>query len=140
MAEPDCQQAQVELTCHQLRHTFARRLAEQGMPIDSLAKLLGHQSIQTTQLYIDGADPTVRHDFLTALEKASLASPADQTLRLEHLSPSAGPTRSEHVDPVELVDQLSHLTADLPGICPAWTPSLVSPAAPLVQPGSITAG
>jgi integrase/recombinase XerD len=111
-----CQQAQVELTCHQLRHTFARRLAEQGMPIDSLAKLLGHQSIQTTQLYIDGADPTVRHDFLAALEKASLASPADQTLTLEHLSPSAGPTRSEHVDPVELVDQLSHLTADLP----AW--------------------
>jgi site-specific recombinase XerD len=38
-----CQQAQVQVTCHQLRHTFARRLAERGVPIDSLAKLLGHQ-------------------------------------------------------------------------------------------------
>jgi site-specific recombinase XerD len=45
-----CRQAQVQVTCHQLRHTFARRLAEQGLPIESLAKLLGHRSIQTTQL------------------------------------------------------------------------------------------
>jgi site-specific recombinase XerD len=111
-----CQQAQVQLTCHQLRHTFARRLAEQGMPIESLAKLLGHQSIQTTQLYIDGADPTVRQDFLTALEQASLVRPVEPTLTPPHGLPSAGPARPEHVDPVELVDQLSHLTADLP----AW--------------------
>lgn len=111
-----CQQAQVQLTCHQLRHTFARRLAEQGMPIESLAKLLGHQSIQTTQLYIDGADPIVRQDFLTALEKASPASPVEQTLTPAHWLPSADRTRTEQVDPVELVDQLSHLTADLP----AW--------------------
>jgi site-specific recombinase XerD len=66
-----CQRAQVHVTCHQLRHTFARRLAEQGLPIESLAKLLGHGSIQTTQLYIDGADPTVRHDFLKAMKKAT---------------------------------------------------------------------
>lgn len=111
-----CQQAQVQLTCHQLRHTFARRLAEQGMPIESLAKLLGHQSIQTTQLYIDGADPTVRQDFLTALAKASPASFVEPTLTPAHGLPSAGPTRPEPVDPVALVDQLSHLTTDLP----AW--------------------
>lgn len=109
-----CQQAQVELSCHQLRHTFARRLAEQGMPIESLAKVLGHQSIQTTQLYIDGADPTVRQDFLTALEKASPVWPVQPTVTAAHLMPAASPTRSELVDPVALVDQLSHLTADLP--------------------------
>jgi integrase/recombinase XerD len=28
-----CERAGVRLTCHQLRHTFARRLAEQGMPV-----------------------------------------------------------------------------------------------------------
>jgi integrase/recombinase XerC len=43
--------AEVDLTCHQLRHTFARRLAEHNMPIDSLAKLLGHANLQTTQCY-----------------------------------------------------------------------------------------
>jgi site-specific recombinase XerD len=95
-----CQQAQVQLTCHQLRHTFARRLAEQGMPIESLAKLLGHQSIQTTQLYIDGADPTVRQDFLRALEQASPAWPDEPTGTSAQGVPAAGPTRSERLDPV----------------------------------------
>ena len=33
-----CKQAGLQLTCHQLRHTFARRLAEHKMPIESLAK------------------------------------------------------------------------------------------------------
>jgi site-specific recombinase XerD len=89
-------------------------LAEQGMPIESLAKLLGHQSIQTTQLYIDGADPTVRQDFLSALEKASPAWPGEPTVTSAQLVPTASPTRAEPLDPVALVDQLSHLTADLP--------------------------
>ena len=39
------------------------------MPIDSLAKLMGHNDLQTTQRYIDGADLTVRDDFLTTMEK-----------------------------------------------------------------------
>jgi site-specific recombinase XerD len=32
-----CQKTGIRITCHQLRHTYARRLVEQGMPIDSLA-------------------------------------------------------------------------------------------------------
>jgi site-specific recombinase XerD len=55
-----CQKAGVQLTCHQRRHTFARRLVEHGMPVDSLAKLLGHTDLQTTQRYIDGACPHQR--------------------------------------------------------------------------------
>ena len=66
-----CQQAEVQLSCHQLRHTFARRLVEHQLPIDSLAKLLGHNNLQTTQRYIDGADPTVRNDFLEAIQQVN---------------------------------------------------------------------
>src|SRR5258708_37613907 len=69
-----CQIANVQISCHRLRHTFARRLVENGLPVDSLARLLGHNQLQTTQRYIDGADPTVRSDFEVAmaqLEKAS---------------------------------------------------------------------
>ena len=115
-----CQEAQIQLTCHQLRHTFARRLAEHGMPIDSLAKLLGHRSIQTTQLYIDGADPTLRQDFLTAMEQATTA----ETITAETITSSSPPdlfqsvpsAPDERPDPVAIIDQLSHLGADLP----AW--------------------
>jgi len=66
-----CHSTGVTLTCHQLRHTFARRMVENGLPVDSLAKLLGHNDLQSTQRYIDGADPTLRADFsaaMTALE------------------------------------------------------------------------
>ena len=62
-----CQAAGVRLTCHQLRHTFSRRLVEHGLPVDSLAKLLGHSHLQTTQRYIDSADPTLRADFDAAM-------------------------------------------------------------------------
>lgn len=62
-----CQAAGVKFSCHQLRHTFGRRLSENGLPIDSLAKLLGHNRLETTQRYIDGADPTVRNDFTVAM-------------------------------------------------------------------------
>lgn len=112
-----CQQAQVQLTCHQLRHTFARRLAEQGMPIDSLAKLLGHRSIQTTQLYIDGADPTVRHDFLSAIEEATRAAanpPETTSASAPDLFQSVSPAPQERPNPEAIADQVSHLAADLP--------------------------
>lgn len=112
-----CQQAHVQVTCHQLRHTFARRLAEHGLPIDSLAKLLGHRSIQTTQLYIDGADPTVRHDFLRAMAQATPveANPPETTLWPPNdLFQSVSPAPDARPDPVAIADQLSHLAADLP--------------------------
>ena len=63
-----CHSTGVTLTCHQLRHTFARRMVENGLPVDSLAKLLGHNDLQSTQRYIDGADPTLRADFTAAMK------------------------------------------------------------------------
>ncbi|SHF17903.1 tyrosine-type recombinase/integrase [Alkalibacter saccharofermentans] len=36
---------------HALRHTFATRLIENGVPITTVSKLLGHSSIQTTEIY-----------------------------------------------------------------------------------------
>jgi integrase/recombinase XerC len=73
-----CRVAGVYLTCHQLRHTFSRRMVENGLPVDSLARLLGHNDLQSTQRYIDGADPTVRDDFagaMSALEATLNSAP-----------------------------------------------------------------
>ena len=39
------QQAGVHTTAHKLRHTLATRLINQGMPIHSLRKMLGHQRL-----------------------------------------------------------------------------------------------
>lgn len=38
-------------SCHSLRHTFAKRLAENGIRLEEIAKLCGHASIQTTMIY-----------------------------------------------------------------------------------------
>ena len=61
-------------TAHQLRHTCARWLAEGYMPLLSLASFLGHSDMQTTQRYINGANPALRKDYEQAFNKA-LTSP-----------------------------------------------------------------
>jgi len=73
-----CQTAGVSFSCHQLRHTFGRRLAENGLAVDSLARLLGHSQLQTTQRYIDGADPMVRADFGAAMKALETSLIRDQ--------------------------------------------------------------
>jgi site-specific recombinase XerD len=57
----------VTITCHQLRHTFARQLVEHDLPVTTLAKLMGHSALSTTQVYIAGADPQVRQAYQTAM-------------------------------------------------------------------------
>ena len=108
----------VHLTCHQLRHTFARRLAEHEMPVDSLAKLMGHKGLQTTQLYIDGADPSVRRDFHQAMQRAAFWPEAAQNGDARPLtSPpvlSAPLPANERPDLEAVLDRLSYLTASLP--------------------------
>lgn len=39
-------------TCHTLRHTFCRRLAEQGTRLEQIADLAGHKSLETTRGYV----------------------------------------------------------------------------------------
>lgn len=39
---------------HALRHTFATRLVEENVPLTTVKEILGHSSIQTTQLYTHG--------------------------------------------------------------------------------------
>jgi len=44
---------------HVLRHTAATRLFQRGVPLKIVADLLGHQSIDTTQIYTKVDVPTL---------------------------------------------------------------------------------
>ena len=62
------QQAGVHVSPHRLRHTLATRLINEGMPIHSLRKLLGHQHLSTTQRYACIYDETLYRQFRTAID------------------------------------------------------------------------
>jgi site-specific recombinase XerD len=62
-----CRKAGVWITCHQLRHTFARQLTDAGMPVTSLQQLLGHARIRTTQVYMHVSNRKVQADFQAAV-------------------------------------------------------------------------
>ena len=40
------------VTSYTIRHSFATTLKEQGVPIEMISELLGHQSTKTTQIYL----------------------------------------------------------------------------------------
>jgi site-specific recombinase XerD len=63
------QQAGVQVSPHRLRHTVATRLINQGMPIHSLRKLLGHQYLNTAQVYARIYDETLYEQFKTAMSR-----------------------------------------------------------------------
>jgi integrase/recombinase XerC len=71
------QQAGVQVSCHQLRHTFARQLVEHDLPVTTLSKLLGHECLSTTQVYLTGADPHVRQDYAAAMAQWETPLPPD---------------------------------------------------------------
>lgn len=68
-------QVGVELTPHQLRHTFARQALEAGMPLSSLGKLLGHADLDTTLVYTAGADPELNQVYQQTMARLT-ATPA----------------------------------------------------------------
>jgi site-specific recombinase XerD len=62
-----------DLSPHVLRHTFCRRLAEQGVRLEEIAALAGHESIETTRRYVEpGVD-----DLRAAVERLAGGVAAD---------------------------------------------------------------
>ena len=53
-----CRQAKVICTLHQLRHTHATELVNEGVSLTTIRKRLGHKNLQTTLLYAEQSDAT----------------------------------------------------------------------------------
>lgn len=57
-----CKIAGVEATIHQLRHSRASQLLQAGVPITTVRKQLGHRNIQSTLLYAEVDQATIKQD------------------------------------------------------------------------------
>lgn len=61
--------ANVHLTAHRLRHSFANDLVGADVPVTTIQKLLGHAWLESTQTYVAANDPQVQADFYAACAK-----------------------------------------------------------------------
>lgn len=50
------------LSYHQARHSFGTFLISEGIPIESIAKMMGHSGIRTTQRYAEVTDKKISKD------------------------------------------------------------------------------
>jgi len=64
-----------KISCHQLRHTFAKNLLEEGTGIVTIKKLLGHESLITSEKYTKLSDEKVKKDYFKAMEKILKENP-----------------------------------------------------------------
>lgn len=107
-----CRQAGIYLTCHQLRHTFARRLAEQRMPTESIGQLLGHAQLKTTQRYTAGANLDLRDEFLQTMDRLETVTSVETT---PISAIPLAPRQEEVADPQALEQAVARLQK-----LPAW--------------------
>jgi site-specific recombinase XerD len=61
--------AGIAASCHQLRHTFASNLLEQGAEIVSIKELLGHASIASSERYAKVSNQKVKQVYVQTMKK-----------------------------------------------------------------------
>lgn len=75
--------ADPKITFHSSRHTFATHLGQSGVQITTIQKLLGHQKLQTTQIYSEVDRKAITNDIKRGKKRARQTN--DNT-DVQHLS------------------------------------------------------
>ncbi len=60
---------QHDLSYHQSRHTFASLMLNEGIPIESVSKMMGHTNIKSTQVYAKITDDKISKDMDNLMER-----------------------------------------------------------------------
>ena len=60
------------LSYHMARHTFGTMSLSAGIPIESIAKMMGHASISSTQIYAQVTDKKISEDMDRLIAKQSV--------------------------------------------------------------------
>jgi integrase/recombinase XerD len=68
---------------HMLRHSYATRLIEAGVPIHDVQRALGHVSLSSTHVYLHVNDVKLAERLRSALDVASQTDPVRQLVREE---------------------------------------------------------
>ncbi len=63
----------MRLFLHTARHTFATMFLTEGVPLESLSKMMGHKNISTTQIYAKITSQKISKDM--DLEKLAKVDP-----------------------------------------------------------------
>lgn len=53
----------IKVSAHQIRHSMAVRMLEQGANLKTIQQLLGHENISTTQIYLELDDQRIKNDY-----------------------------------------------------------------------------
>jgi len=64
-----CQRAGVKYEIHQLRHTCATQMLNDGIDIEVICQLLGHRDIQTTSRYTKLDTRTLRKELIAYIQR-----------------------------------------------------------------------
>ncbi|WP_344095228.1 tyrosine-type recombinase/integrase [Microbacterium deminutum] len=100
-----------DLKLHDLRHTFATLLFDAGMSANDIQAILGHASLQTTEMYSRARDHAAQRA-VTALDSLFGAHPAHQLSPPQTLRALEALPRNHDKDAAEATGDTGHRTAD----------------------------